>query len=397
MKKRITVLYLSHQVFYWSAVGGVVSFAAAYLPVRGFSAADVGWILFGAMALSFALQPLLASYADRVGGQILFRLLTGMSLFCAAMFLIARFFVTSRPLFALLYLLGVMSLDMQVPLLNSLSVYYSSRGVSFNYGLARGFGGFGFALATLGYGFLMEAWGEEWMPVAAVLCLLPALVILALYPRLDAAGEARSLPQQTSSLLTFIRRYKWYCFSLFGILFLAMFHAMVENYLIEVVSRFGGDSSHVGKALFIATVTELPMMSFFLPIWKRLGSRRILMVSAFAYIAKAVMLIAASSLTAIYLIQPIQCISYVFLSTVQVYYARESTDEADMVKGQSMITAFYTLGCALGNLTGGILISSFGVNTMLYAGLAMTLAGLAVFVLTLRRAMSVSAPVRADV
>lgn len=51
----------------------------------------------------------------------------------------------------------------------------------------------------------------------------------------------------------FFPRYKWYCISLLGVMLLAMFHAMTENYLIEIAGKLGGDSGSVGIALFVAT------------------------------------------------------------------------------------------------------------------------------------------------
>lgn len=76
------------------------------------------------------------------------------------------------------------------------------------------------------------------------------------------------------------------------------------------------------------------------------------------------------------------------LSPVQMYYAGERTSEADMVKGQSVITAAYALGCALGNLLGGELIASFGVPAMLYAALGITVLGTAALVLTVPKALA---------
>lgn len=41
---------------------------------------------------------------------------------------------------------------------------------------------------------------------------------------------------------------------------LASFHSMTENYLISIVGRLGGNSSHVGTALFIATISAAPVL-----------------------------------------------------------------------------------------------------------------------------------------
>ena len=68
-----------------------------------------------------------------------------------------------------------------------------------------------------------------------------------------------------------------------------------------------------------------------------------------------------------------------------MYYANNKIGAADMVKGQAFITASYTLGCAAGNFAGGQLLSAFDVRTMLIAGIAMAVAGTAVFFLTVEK------------
>ena len=61
-----------------------------------------------------------------------------------------------------------------------------------------------------------------------------------------------------------------------------------------------------------------------------------------------------------------------------MYFANTKVRPADMVKGQAFITAAYSLGCAIGNFTGGQLLQLFDVTTMLIAGIAMAAAGTAI-------------------
>jgi PPP family 3-phenylpropionic acid transporter len=68
-----------------------------------------------------------------------------------------------------------------------------------------------------------------------------------------------------------------------------------------------------------------------------------------------------------------------------MYYANGKIRPADMVKGQAFITASYTLGCAAGNFTGGQLLSAFGIQTLLVAGIVMAAAGTLVFFLTVEK------------
>ena len=448
-KNNLTLRYSFHQIAYWAAIGGVVTFAAAYLLGRGFTAAQTGRILCAADFFSFIFQPLLASAADRAKKNIIPLLMFLLSLGSILCFAVIRF--TAVPFFAfcVLYAAGVLMLDMQVPLLNSVSVYYTSRSWLLNYGLGRGMGGFGYALATLGYGYIMDRFGNGIMPLAAICLIIIYAVIGITYPSADSsacaealsgdsaksgnktgptggaaltnkagsAGDAAltnkagsagdadltnkaALPDtseaasvqkkaeaEASTLPEFILRNKWYCLSLFGVLFLAAFHVMIENFLIEILDRLGGGSSEVGIALFVATLTELPAMMSFAAVHKKLGSFRLFMISGVSFIFKSVLLIFAGSVGAVYAIQILQVVTYVPLSTIQMFYANECISGADMVKGQSVITAFYTLGCAAGNLLGGSLISASGVSALLLAGVVLTCAGTAVLFFTVPRAL----------
>ena len=389
--KSLTFRYCLHQILFWAATGGVISFAATYLLDKGFDTAQIGWILFAAYILSFLIQPLMGSAADKISRNILPGLVFFLSCLSSAAFLTLRFLAPPIGIFAALYIFGVLCLDIQTPLLNSISVYYTRRGWTINYGLGRGLGGFGFALATLGYGYLMEYFGADQMPIASVaLILISALVTLS-YPKDDSAAVSdERTKQNVTSLARFFAKYKWYCLSLLGVLFLAMFHVMTENYLIEIFRNLGGDSSNVGMALFIATVTELPGMTLYPKVRKKYGTKPLLIISGASFVLKGILLIFAGSVTAVYCIQLLQCLTYVLLSMSQMYYAEESTAATDMIKGQSMITAFYTLGCAAGNLFGGVLINSFGLRIMLIVSFLIALVGTLVFALTLPKVFKIN-------
>ena len=156
---------------------------------------------------------------------------------------------------------------------------------------------------------------------------------------------------------------------------LAMFHAMSENYLIEIVSPLGGDSSSVGVALFIATAIEMPVLVFFDHIRKRISDNKLLKLSGIFFTLKALLFLLAPNVISIYFIQTLQAVTYCFLSPTQLYYANSKIDSADMVKGQAFITASYTLGCAIGNFTGGQLLEFYNVKTLLVSGVIMAAAG----------------------
>ena len=374
MKRSLTVRYMLHQMAYWAAAAGVMSFASAFLLAKGFPASQVGVLLAAGNLLSCGVQPFLADRADRSGGKLITRLIVGLT--ACSMLCFGALLALSLPrgLFGLLYLLGIFTFDAMMPLMNAISVACNTSGLHVNYGFCRGIGSLAFSIAALAIGEVIAAWGADWM-LWIVLGRLAANILITLgYPALESGGGEKG--RGTScSIGVFFRRYQWYCLSLLGVMLLAMFHAMTENYLIEIVRPLGGDSGSVGMALFIATIAEMPVMLWFDQVRRRISNERLLKLAGIFFLLKAVLFLLASSVTAIYLIEVLQAVTYSFLSPTQVYYAGSKVAPEDMVKGQAFITASYTLGCAVGNFAGGQLLEFFSLTAMLTAGVIMAAAG----------------------
>ena len=386
MRSNLTFRYSLHQLAYWASAAGIISFATTFLLQKGFPSSQVGFLMACASLLSGVTQPALAAMADRAKRCILSPLILTLTGICTVCFAVLLLDGLPPAVFALLYLVGVWSFDAMIPLLNAIHVYYTGGGWHINYGFARGIGSLSYSLSALALGYVIESLGPNWM-LRAVLLLLPLCILVTLsYPK---AQETRPTPnnedtlqQDVCSLSDFVLRYRWYCLSLGGVLMLAMFHAMTENYFIAIMGRLGGDSRHVGIALFIATVTEAGVLVFFDRIRRKISDHWLLRFAAFSFLLKSVLLLVAPNIPFIYATQLLQMTSYAFLSPVQVYYASEKVRPADMVKGQAFITASYTLGCAMGNLTGGQLLEWYGVSAILIAGVFIAAAGTLVLLLT---------------
>ena len=388
MKKSLTLRYSLHQFAYWAAAAGIMSFATAYLLYKGFAPGKVGTLMACGTILSCITQPLLASTADKAKKPILPRLTALLTLICTACFALLLTDTLPNSLFPLLYLVGVWSFDAMIPLLNSISVYYNTRGYSINYGAGRAVGAIAYAIAALAIGYVMEEWGADWM-IRIVLVLLPVMILLVLsYPKIKPGEHTLSAVEETAeklqpcSIPVFFSRYKWYSASLLGVLFLAMFHSMTENYLIAIMGRLGGDSSHVGVALSIATVAESFIMFFFSRIRTVIRDSWLLKISGFCFLLKGVLFMVAPSIHFLYATQLLQMTTYAFLSPVQVFYAGSRVAPADMVKGQAFIAAAYTLGCAGGNFFGGQFMEWRGVDALLIAGIVMAAIGTLALLLT---------------
>lgn len=381
-KKSLTLQYTLQQMAYWATAAGIVSFATAFLLEKGFAASQVGILLASGNLLSCAFQPVLAERADRIGGNVLKWLLVGLTTLCILCFGVVQLMPLPVWMFGLLYLLGVFTFDVMMPILNAITVMYNEHGYKINYGMGRGIGSFAYAVSALMIGKIMARFGVDWMVWIALALLVVNVAISLGYPSVEKQALTAKKENECCSIPVFFTRYKWYCISLLGIILLGMFHAMTENYLIEVVKPLGGDSGSVGIALFVATAIEMVVIVNFDTIRKYISDNMLLKLGALSFLLKSVLFLLASNVMTIYFIQLLQATSYSFVSPTQLYYANNKVNAADMVKGQAFITASYTLGCAIGNFTGGQILHVFDVRTLLVAGIFMALAGTLVIFLT---------------
>lgn len=383
-KKDLTLHYGFTQFAHWISSTGTTSFATAYLLSRGISAAWVGTLLAAAGLLSCVTQPILAAAADRARRFVLIPMQLGMaavSCVCLAL----QFLPGLSPLAAgVLYVFGIYSSDAMVSLTNALSVACNGAGYRIDYGAARGVGSLASALSALAAGHILADLGAGWMLLFLLLFRLLSVVSFLGYPRVQkTAGREEAMPQ-SCSVPEFFARYRWYCASLAGVLFLGMYLAMTENYMVAIMEPLGGDSGSAGTALFLSSFVGAPVIFFFDRIRSRLPDDRLLRLAALTFLLRSVLVCLATRVGHIYLIQLLQVTSYSFLGPVQVTYAAARVRPCDMVKGQAFITAAYALGCSLGNFAGGQLLP-LGVETLLRAGVGMTVCGVIILFLTVRK------------
>ena len=283
-----------------------------------------------------------------------------------------------------IYVTSLCASDACVPLLNALSVAYNQAGYTVNYSAARGVGSVASAVASLVLGSVFARYGALWMILFLLGFRLLSMILIYSFPNIKKKNREVKQEDKSCSIPYFFSHYRWYCASLAGILLIGMYHAMTENYMIAILQRLGGDSSHVGKAIFIAGLSCAPVIFFYGTIRRYCRDSVLMKIAAVTFLIKSVAFYFAPSVQMIYLLQLLQITSYGLLGPAQVYYARDKVKSCDMVKGQAFITAAYALGCSLGNFTGGQMLN-LGVSAMLLSGIVMALSGTVVMFLTVEK------------
>lgn len=384
MGKNLTIRYSIVQFSYWAAAMGAASFVTTYLLSRGLHSGLIGVLLAFSGILVCLTQPFMASYADRSKKYILPQMILLLSGLCIVCFLLQLIPGIPVMIAGIVYILGMWASDAVHSLLNALSVACNKAGYPINYGAARGIGSVASGTSALALGFIIAKLGSSWMFVFLIAFRLICMIAILGFPKLEKHAPASGMIDESCSIGQFFLRYKWYCLSLLGIGLLGMFHSMTENYLIVIMERLGGDSSNVGTALFISSLSGAPVIFFFSFFHKRMKETSLLKIAALTFLLKAVLFCFAPGIPFIYLYQTLQATSYGFLGPTQVYFAGNRVKPVDMVKGQAFIAAAYSLGCSGGNFAGGQLLN-FGVDTMLIGGVIMALSGTIVLFLTVNK------------
>lgn len=380
----LTLRYSFTQFTYWAASTGAASFATIYLLDKGMSSSIVGILLALTGISSCFIQPVLAAAADRSERFILKKLMLWVSLLCMICYSVQL--IEGIPLIAagMIYTAGLCASDAMVPILNALSVAYNDAGYRVNYSAARGIGSLASGVASLVLGRAFTRGGALWMMLFLLGSRLLSILFIAGFPKIEKKKGIWQENENSCLIWYFFSHYKWYCISLLAILFLGMFHAMTENYLIAIMQNLGGNSSHVGIAIFIASITGAPVIFFYSVIREKIRDTGLLKIAAVSFLIKAIAFYFAPSVHTIYGIQFIQMTSYALLGPAQVYYAKEKVKSCDMVKGQAFITAAYALGCSLGNFMGGQMLQ-VGVKAMLISGIVMAVIGTVLMFATVDR------------
>lgn len=388
MKKtvtRINILYSLLHFLYWAAVCAANGFASIYLLDKGFSNSQIGITVAIGNILGVILQPLFASIADKTDKISIHKLTAIQIAIGASCFFMINFVHSILIAIGALFIISTTLYQTTLPLINSISMYYTNKGINVNFGLSRSMGSVSFAITSTILGIINEKYGCSLIFLVGFSLYIIAIFVLLSMPVIKSNNDNKnsnafenintSSHRENISIYQFILRYKYFCVCLIGIMFIFVFHNMLNAYMIHAVRNLGGNSSHMGVAISIAAFSELPAMALFSKIRKHFKISSLIIFSCFAFTAKAIFTAISGNILSLYLVQLIQAFSFAIYTPASIYFVNEIMNEHDKFKGQAVITAFVTAAAVIGSLSGGIILDNFGVKTMLYFGAALSTLG----------------------
>lgn len=374
--RKLTVPYSLIMAFYWANYAILLNYASVYLLGRGLPNTVIGLVVALASLLAAILQPLLGAYADRPESPSVKKLLliaTAIFLcFTAGIVLSAN---VSPALLVLFFTLAIMVMQGMSCLANALGTVSARSGNRVNFGIARGTGSLAFALASLAMGSAVTRFGNDLIPLTAILVYIGLFICILPFPFKKPAVEEKKEIQKGN----FFRRYPQFTIVLAAAICLYASHSLINNFMFQILSSKGGNSESLGIASAIGALVEIPMMFFFTRLLRRIPARSWMIISGFAFLLKSFLSLLAPNVYTFYGVQTLQIFAFAVFAVASVYYADECMAPEDAVKGQAFLAMTSTVGAVFASAIGGWLIDTFGVPVLL--GTAVTFSGLGAIVL----------------
>ena len=215
LSRRMTAHYAVIQVVLNSACAVIFGYSSVYLRAQGLKDSQIGIVLAMGTLINILSQPFMGSLADRARKLSLNRLIALFYLLAMAVALVLVPGFVPMGVAAGLFVVLNFSLCISETFTSSLAMEQVNRGINLNFGLARGIGAAGYAIASLLLGKVVAQKGEgAIMPFLVFFCVLCILVLLPFGRgvRKEEATEKKAL-----NLLGFIRENRQFCLFVAGV------------------------------------------------------------------------------------------------------------------------------------------------------------------------------------
>lgn len=376
------------QALYWMTSCALAGYAAVYLQNRGLSNTLIGVVVGGAAFFSMVVQPLVAQIAESISWLTVKRTIQLLVVGMAVMFGALTVFPIPVAGVVVLYMgMNILNYCMP-PMLSAMGMEFINQGYYLNFGLSRGLGSISYAVCAAILGFVID----RFFPgvLGYVYVVLAVLLFLAVSVMEDlGVGEKNSSQMRERKCLgkekrdtgeniwKVIWKNKTFVCLMIGFCLANMNNAAVATYTVNIIKKLGGTDTILGFANFVSAASEMPVMLLFGYFMKKGNCIRLLKVSVLFFVIKPLILVNAGILPMVFLGLGLQGLSFGMFTPAAVYFVNSSLAPEHRVRGQAIFSVI-TAGAATcgGNLLGGWLQDTFGLDIMLWVCVSMAVIGL---------------------
>ena len=372
----------------------VSSFASVFMLAKGYANAQIGMTLAAANILAVVLQPLTANLADRsqkIGAIGISGIMTVMMMvFTLGMF----FFGGGGVALCITFVLLIAWHTALQPMFNALTFKLEESGIPVNFGIARSVGSLAYSILVAILGTLVEHLGIMTLPMTSEITCCMLLISLILTKRIFDKAKAQRLasegqktgeerkpvsadqePEETISLMEFIRRNKLFFVLNIGVVGLFFSNSVLNNYMVQIVTDVGGTSEDMGRILGVMAFLEIPTMVFFSRLKRKFSCQLLLKVAAVGFTVKIGLCWLAGSVGMLYVAQLFQLVSFALFLPGMVYFTGENMSQGEAVRGQALFTTMITITTIFSSLLGGWILDVSGAKTLTFISTLATAVG----------------------
>lgn len=402
MKKLLNLEYAAIHGSYWMFYGVICSFASTFLLGRGYSNWEIGVILAVGNVVAVMLQPLAADLADRSKKVSLTGLTQLMTIIL--MVLTVGMLIMEKKSIALsvIFVLTVAWVTVLQPLINSLSFKLQECGIHVNFGMGRSFGSLGYSVMCAFLGTLVENHGVGVLPITGELVLVFLLVSLFLTRKqfhklkkrnkneTHIADSRLTEDADDINLVTFIKRHKVFFIVNLGVLGVYFSNAVLNNFMLQIVTNVGGDSGDMGRIFSVMAFLEIPTMFCFDAIRKKFTCQQMLKVAAICFTLKIGVCVIAESVAMVFAAQFLQVVSFALFLPAMVHFIDEIMSKGEAVKGQALFTMMITVTTVFASLIGGVILDYSGAFMLTLVATIFTAVGAVVIIVSVDKVKIIS-------
>lgn len=372
MKNKYSIYCITLAAVFFIIQVSILGYAVYYLNQNGYTASEIAILMAVVGIVAAITQPFLGYFADKNKKIDFKNVLTIAGVIVIVLFSCLLYFDKNKIVSGILFGTIYVCTNSMSPFVNASCFYYKDRGIDVNYGVARGFGSFSFAVASYIVGSFTKIYGSKAVPANGIISSIVFLIVIILIPRVKDSQEAIIIKEDTTQFLkkekdgNFIMKYPAFSLIMIATILAICFQNADCGYLIQIIEELGGDSYNLGVANAIAAVVEIPIMFLMTKLMKRVKLTKLILLATFFYVIRG-FIYTIPNMVAIYIAQVLQMFTYAIVIPATVYLSDEMMHAEDKNKGQVFVGLAVTMGFITGIFVGGQFIA-IGGTTLLKIG-----------------------------
>lgn len=382
--RRLNRNYYAIQFSSFGSSFAIFLYVTVILQAKGFSNTAIGITVALGSCLSIILPPLIAAFYSRHPKTPLKVIVAAVRMATLISSVLLIFVEAPVALVSFIFVVISGTTNASNSLTNALAMQFEGTQTCINYGASRAAGSVGSVVMSVLTGLIV---GSTDAIIAVSTALLAVTIVFTLIfdsPEKAEASGALVIPAASSGSLKLLRDPA--CLMFFFVMMLSFANVgALDTYQVSILKSVGGTDADYSLMLVLMVSLETPLMLLFKPLAKRFSYAQLIVAGLAMMLMKDVALIFADGVSSMFWIQGFSLATIGIFAPAQVYFGNSLAHTGGTVAAQALFTGTaISMGRILGNLLGGVVIDSLGLNAMLIVAASYSLLAI-VFVIASNR------------